>query len=246
MAEIWRWFADGILQHIVFYLLLLISGLIVIITAVCEELDRYLARLEKGLISLFMLVMVGLSFLDYMRRELSFFDFEIDGGPNMAVVLMVWVGFLGASPCGQTKEASCSRRHRSNPVTRSRTVGKKIHCPDSRSILLEVWWLCHGPHYGLSSNRCWTRCAPIVGQSERSSELGGQTLLPIEQTSGLTILLWSAVILALLRDEGFAEINPQTYGKSDSLKDFGGMLVLLGGLEFALMALESHGRSRQH
>ena len=37
--------------------------------------------------------MTALSFLDYMRRELP--SFEIDGGPNFAVVLMVWVGFFG-------------------------------------------------------------------------------------------------------------------------------------------------------
>ena len=28
------------------------------------------------------------------EREIDFFSFGIDGGPNFAVVLMVWVGFL--------------------------------------------------------------------------------------------------------------------------------------------------------
>ena len=35
--------------------------------------------------------------MDYLRREIDFVDVEIQGGPNMAVALMVWVGFLGAS-----------------------------------------------------------------------------------------------------------------------------------------------------
>lgn len=97
IKRLWTSILNGPLQSIFFYLILIITGLFVIITALCEEFDRYLSRLEKGLISIFLLVMVGLSFLDYMRRELSFFHFEIDGGPNMAVVLMVWVGFIGAS-----------------------------------------------------------------------------------------------------------------------------------------------------
>ena len=126
----WRWFADGILQHIVFYLLLLISGLIVIITAVCEELDRYLARLEKGLISLFMLVMVGLSFLDYMKN--SFFG-PNRRGPNMAVVLLDLGGDFGASLAVRQKK-HLDRRHRSDPVTRSH--GWQL-LPDGCTILLE-------------------------------------------------------------------------------------------------------------
>jgi C4-dicarboxylate transporter DctM subunit len=93
----WRKLADGPLQDLLFVLILVVSGCIAVIKATLSEADRYWANIEKALIGVAMLAMTALSFMDYMRREVSFFDFEIQGGPNMAVVLMVWVGFLGAS-----------------------------------------------------------------------------------------------------------------------------------------------------
>jgi len=93
----WRGFRDGPLEHFLFALILVITGVVVLVQAAFEELDRLLAVVEKGLISVALLAMVALSFLDYLRREVPGFDLEIQGGPNMAVVLMVWVGFLGAS-----------------------------------------------------------------------------------------------------------------------------------------------------
>jgi len=93
----WRHFADGPLQGFLFHLILTISGIIVLFKAAFQEVDRLVAGLEKTFISIALLAMTALSFLDYLRREMPGFDFEIQGGPNMAVVLMVWVGFLGAS-----------------------------------------------------------------------------------------------------------------------------------------------------
>ena len=95
--RLWRSFADGPLQDFFFYLILTISGIIVLFKASFQEIDRLVAGLEKTFISVALLAMTVLSFLDYLRREIPGFDFEIQGGPNMAVVLMVWVGFLGAS-----------------------------------------------------------------------------------------------------------------------------------------------------
>ncbi|MGB0641168.1 MAG: TRAP transporter small permease, partial [Myxococcota bacterium] len=93
----WRRLADGPLQDLLFIIILVVSGCIAVIKATLSEADRFWANIEKALIGIAMLAMTALSFMDYMRREISFFDFEIQGGPNMAVVLMVWVGFLGAS-----------------------------------------------------------------------------------------------------------------------------------------------------
>jgi C4-dicarboxylate transporter DctM subunit len=93
----WRSLADGPLQTLLFLLIILISGAIALTKAALSEADRWWAGIEKGLIGVALLVMTGLSFLDYLRREVPVFDFEIQGGPTMAVVLMVWVGFLGAS-----------------------------------------------------------------------------------------------------------------------------------------------------
>ena len=76
---------------------LTITGLIVALEEVAERVDRVIAWLERATIAAFLLTMTVLSFVDYMRREFSFFDLEIEGGPNMATLMMVWVGFLGAS-----------------------------------------------------------------------------------------------------------------------------------------------------
>jgi C4-dicarboxylate transporter DctM subunit len=93
----WRWFIDGPLQSFLFVLILTISAVIAVTKAGLEEADRLWAGIEKALIGVALLAMTALSFLDYLRREVWFIDLEIQGGPTMAVVLMVWVGFLGAS-----------------------------------------------------------------------------------------------------------------------------------------------------
>ncbi len=93
----WRKLVDGPLTDLAFYLILLVTGLLVLVRALFEELDRLLAGLEKVVISIAFLAMTFLSFSDYLRREAPWYDFELRGGPTMAVVLMVWVGFLGAS-----------------------------------------------------------------------------------------------------------------------------------------------------
>jgi C4-dicarboxylate transporter, DctM subunit len=93
----WRGFADGPLQAVLFWLILAISAVIALGKATLEEADRLWAGIEKTLIGVALLAMTALSFVDYLRREVSFVDLEVQGGPTMAVVLMVWVGFLGAS-----------------------------------------------------------------------------------------------------------------------------------------------------
>ena len=97
IRRVWRGFVDGPLSDVVFVLLIAVSGFIALLKGTFSEANRMWANVEKALIGVAMLAMTALSFLDYLRREISVFDFEIQGGPNMAVVLMVWVGFLGAS-----------------------------------------------------------------------------------------------------------------------------------------------------
>lgn len=104
ISRAWSRFKNGPLQKFIIFLLMFFMGLWIILEALCEELDRFLAFLEKSIISIALLVMVTLSFLDYLRREVSFVDFEIDGGANASVVLMVWVGFLGASLATRQKK----------------------------------------------------------------------------------------------------------------------------------------------
>ncbi len=96
IRRVWRGFVDGPLSDVVFVLLIAVSGFIALLKGTFSEANRMWANVEKALIGVAMLAMTALSFLDYLRREISVLDFEIQGGPNMAVVLMVWVGFLGA------------------------------------------------------------------------------------------------------------------------------------------------------
>ena len=100
----WTSFREGPLREFIIFLLLFFTGLVIIIEALCEEWDKFLAFLEKSFISIAMLIMVALSFMDYLRREIEFINFEIDGGANASVVLMVWVGFLGASLATRQKK----------------------------------------------------------------------------------------------------------------------------------------------
>jgi len=78
------------------FVILVVTGIVVVVEEIAERLDGIIAWLEKATIAVFMLVMAGLSFIDYLRRETPFV-IEIEGGPNMATLMMVWVGFLGAS-----------------------------------------------------------------------------------------------------------------------------------------------------
>ncbi len=93
----WRSLVDGPLQNLVFGLILAVTALRVLLGTTLREVDRLLGKVERWFIAVSMLVMTALSFLDYLRREVPGFSFEVDGGPNFAVVLMVWVGFFGAS-----------------------------------------------------------------------------------------------------------------------------------------------------
>lgn len=89
----------------------LIAGLIIVLTGVgivvggaLSRLDRGVAWVERTLIALAMLSMVALSFHDYLVQEWKVGGAGIVGGPNMGLVLMVWVGFLGASLATRNRE----------------------------------------------------------------------------------------------------------------------------------------------
>jgi len=87
---------SGPVQAALFFIIIIVTGIRVLAEEIASELDRLISNLEKAFITVAMLVMVALSFLDYLQRETAL-SIGIDGGPKMATVLMVWVGFLGAS-----------------------------------------------------------------------------------------------------------------------------------------------------
>ena len=92
-----RRFAQGPGQNVLFVLVLALTGLKIVVEEVLEGIDRIISWLEKAIIIVALLAMTAFSFMDYLRREASLESFEIEGGANMAMLLMVWVGFLGAS-----------------------------------------------------------------------------------------------------------------------------------------------------
>jgi C4-dicarboxylate transporter DctM subunit len=96
-SRVWRSFADGPLQNILFVLILGFTGLVLLLELAFSELDRLLSGIEKTIICFAMLAMVALCFLAYLQRSMPEVTISMQGGPNMATVLMVWVGFLGAS-----------------------------------------------------------------------------------------------------------------------------------------------------
>jgi len=96
-SSVWNRAWNGPLQDLLFFLILAVTALRVLVEVAYEELDRLVSGLEKAFIVVALLAMTGLTFLDYLRREVSGFELEIRGGANMSVLLMVWVGFLGAS-----------------------------------------------------------------------------------------------------------------------------------------------------
>jgi len=92
-GALWR----GPIETLLFYLILTLTGAWILVEAAAEAIDDAVAWLEGAFITVAMLVMALLSFFDYARREIPGFPIDLEGGPNMAMVLMVWVGFLGAS-----------------------------------------------------------------------------------------------------------------------------------------------------
>ncbi|MCB9777384.1 MAG: TRAP transporter large permease subunit [Alphaproteobacteria bacterium] len=94
---------DGPLGTLAFFLILFVTGVIVTIDKLHDWLDTALSWVERAFLTVAMLGMVYLTFNDYLLREYSFAAIDLQDGPNMALVLMVWVGFLGASLATRSK-----------------------------------------------------------------------------------------------------------------------------------------------
>jgi len=95
--QLWNAIWSGPLERLIFAVIVGLTGFSILLSGVLRRVDKLIASFERVLISAAMLGMTALSFLDYLTREFRFADLEVAGGPNMAMVLMVWVGFLGAS-----------------------------------------------------------------------------------------------------------------------------------------------------
>ena len=97
ISRAWRSAWDGALEPLVFGLLLTLTALWILIEDLFGAVDRVVAWLERTFVIVALLGMVFLYFFDYLNREFPSVAPTIEGGTNMAMVLLVWVGFLGAS-----------------------------------------------------------------------------------------------------------------------------------------------------
>lgn len=88
---------DGWLSTLLMGLILVFTAISILVERLVDLVDRALAFVEKALISVALLGMVVLTFNDYLMRDYPKLAFQRPDGPNMSLVLMVWVGFLGAS-----------------------------------------------------------------------------------------------------------------------------------------------------
>lgn len=222
VGDTWDRLAKGPLQSLLFYIILCVTGFIVIVKATLQEADRLLAGIEKAFISIALMAMVGLCFLDYLRREFSFFTFEVNGGMTMSVVLMVWVGFLGASLATRQKKhlaVDATDRILSPPaaklVKRFTAFLAGLFCWQftgystdliSRSLIekegqdaLPFWDIFHGPVNTL-----------------------GAFLHPANDTSQLTVFACGALLLLVIYG---LRLKPQ--GLNKTLLDTSGALLLI-------------------
>lgn len=116
-TDLWRSTKDGLraawdgpLQGLVFGLLLAWTTVVVLLEAVGRALDRLVGGVERAFVFVAMLAMTFLAFNEYLKRELRprFGDlgglWALEGQMNVALLLMVVVGFLGASLATQERK----------------------------------------------------------------------------------------------------------------------------------------------
>lgn len=92
-----RSFLDGPLQGVAFATIIGVTGVLVILEELFALLDKAAAYFEKTIVFFAMMGMTFLAFNEYTKREYPTFSIDVDGGMNLALLLMVVVGFVGAS-----------------------------------------------------------------------------------------------------------------------------------------------------
>lgn len=92
------------LSSLVATLVILLTGVSIVVGDVARLVDRVIAMLERGIVTVGLGVMTLLAFNEYLQRELKPLLgtdlgglWSIDGQMNLALLLLVVTGFLGAS-----------------------------------------------------------------------------------------------------------------------------------------------------
>ncbi|MFT4622088.1 MAG: C4-dicarboxylate transporter DctM subunit [Myxococcota bacterium] len=106
----WTTAAAGPLQELVVWSIIIGTGILVVAERAGQRFDQLFGRLERALVSIAMVLMTFLAFNEYLAREFSpsLGDlgglWALEGQMNMALLLMVVVGFLGASIATQERK----------------------------------------------------------------------------------------------------------------------------------------------
>lgn len=97
----WRNLVNGPLQGLAIAVIIGVTGLLVLLEQLFSLLDRIVDRMERVLVFIAMFGMTFLAFNEYLQREVFTpgpdSAWAIEGQMNFALLLMVVVGFMGAS-----------------------------------------------------------------------------------------------------------------------------------------------------
>ncbi len=102
-VDLWRRLTTGLsdwarraARRELLYTFLVLAGIKMVLERIFSGLDRIAAWVERAMLFVAMMLMTALAFNDYLAREVSN-GLKIDGQMNMALLLLVVVGFFGAS-----------------------------------------------------------------------------------------------------------------------------------------------------
>ena len=94
----------GPLTEVLFLLIVTLTGVRIVLEDVLSFLDRQIAWLERGAVTFGLAIMTFLAFNEYLQRELAvaldtdlYGLWDLDGQMNLALLMLIVVGFLGAS-----------------------------------------------------------------------------------------------------------------------------------------------------
>jgi len=103
-SKFW-WLVGFLIVQAVFLIVMAVSHALVLIRSVYRVVDRVVLAVEKAFIVAALLVMTGLVFIVALDRWFEFINLGWFWATKLALFLMIWVGFVGASV------AAKERRH---------------------------------------------------------------------------------------------------------------------------------------
>ena len=99
-----RGWVNGPLANVIANVIIVLTGVVIVIGDAWRKLDRWVAYIERAGVAIALFLMTLLAFNEYLQRELKPLLgtslgglWDLEGQMNLALLLMVVVGFFGAS-----------------------------------------------------------------------------------------------------------------------------------------------------